>query len=341
MVWRLKTLAPNIRLVLLLTPCPYRTGHEVEYAKSLGIETILKPKETINALFFKKFPQKKGAILALGGDPWYARVWGLRYQIPAYLYTEDPNVSSLLFEHVFYKNKDGDLMADYVQMAKERKIDLKQQEYCLWLCGSRPQHAEPILNLFTEAILIIQKKRPQFKPVLPCSPFLNDTVKQKLKKIQNSSITVVPQQAIYLMPDAKLMVSLPGTNTAEAAYMGLPTLMVLPLNQPELLIFHGILGMISKIPILGRLFKKILIHHLSKTPPLLALPNKMEKKEIIPEVVKKISAEELAEQVLSLYENKEKLQIIKNDLHLFAKHFKKETSLPDRMIHIILSEKNL
>lgn len=340
-MWRLKILAPNIRLVLLLTPCPYRTGHEIDYAKSLGIETILKPKETIKALFFKKFSQKKGAILALGGDPWYARLWGIRYKIPAYLYTEDPNVSSLLFKHVFYKKKDGDLMAHYVQMAKERKVDLNQKEYCLWLCGSRPQHADPILKLFIEAILIIQKKRPQFKPVLPCSPFLNDTVKQKLKKIQNPNITVVPHQAIYLMPDAKLMVSLPGTNTAEAAYMGLPTLMVLPLNKPELLIFHGILGMISKIPVLGRLFKKILIHHLSKTPPLLALPNKMEKKEIIPEIVKKISAEELAEQVLSLYENKEKLQIIKNDLHLFAKHFKKETSLPDRMIHIILSEQNL
>lgn len=334
-------MAPDIQLVLLLTPCPYRTGHEIDYAKSLGIETILNPKETLKALFFKKFPQKKGAVLALGGDPWYARLWGLKYKIPAYLYTEDSTVSSLLFKRVFYKDKDGDLMAHYVQMAKERKPYPKQQDYCLWLCGSRPQHAEPILKLFIEAILIIQKKRPHFNPILPCSPFLNDTVKQKLKEIQDPGITVVPQQAIYLMPEAKLMVSLPGTNTAEAAYMGLPTLMVLPLNEPELLIFHGILGMISQIPILGRIFKKILIHHLSNHPPLLALPNKMEKKEIIPEIVKKISPEELALEVLSLYENEEKLQTIKNDLHVFSKHFKKEDTLVDTLIHSILSEKNL
>ena len=55
------------------------------------------------------------------------------------------------------------------------------------------------------------------------------------------------------------MVSLPGTNTAEAFYMSLPVLMVLPLNHPEKFVFDGLFQLLFKIPLLGRFLRRFLV----------------------------------------------------------------------------------
>ena len=65
----------------------------------------------------------------------------------------------------------------------------------------------------------------------------------------------------------------------------LPLLMVLPLNNPEQFVFDGLAQLIFKIPVIGPFLRFILIKILLIKKPLLALPNIMAKKEIVPEII--------------------------------------------------------
>jgi lipid A disaccharide synthetase len=115
--------------------------------------------------------------------------------------------------------------------------------------------------------------------------------------------------------------------------------MILPLNKPELIIFHGLLGLIFKIPKIGLFLKKNFIKFLSKNPPLLALPNKISKKEIIPEMVQLMTPQDLATQVLSLYENEEALHTIRKNLKIFSEsthNHKNEPMLVDQIINTMM-----
>jgi len=99
-------------------------------------------------------------------------------------------------------------------------------------------------------------------------------------------VTIVPpefQYEAYQISD--LCITLPGTNTAELAILGIPMLVIAPLNASQFIPFDGFLGRIADIPLIKKFLKKIIAKVILKKIKYLALPNQKKGKFIVPEII--------------------------------------------------------
>jgi lipid-A-disaccharide synthase len=110
------------------------------------------------------------------------------------------------------------------------------------------------------------------------------------------------------MDIADLIITVPGTNTAEAAALGKPMLAVIPFNKPEVFLLDGIAGILGNVPLFGRLVKKAAIWILNRQVDLVALPNRKAGKMIIPEMRGVLKAEDVAIKALEMLADKEELK---------------------------------
>ncbi|NQY74621.1 MAG: hypothetical protein HRT90_07645 [Candidatus Margulisbacteria bacterium] len=314
---------PSAHITIFLVPCQYRTGTEFTIAQQIpGVNTVLTPKQTIRTLLSFPLLQRhkgNGAVLYLGGDPFYSKCLGIKFGYPVYAYSEHA-LSSFFFKKVFLKSVDGDLMADRVRLfhstthiASSEKSAIPNHPFCLFFCGSRPQHFINMVPLIIEVVAKIKIKHPDFKAVLHISPFITENDLDQVRKDHDLSHFVIHRgDSLNIMSKAKLLVTLPGTNNAEALYLGLPMLVVVPLNRPELLIFDGLKGLIGNLPIIGKLIKKWVANYLVRTVPYFSLPNKLAKSPIITEMVDVLTPEKISQEVTALYYDSQKLTHIKN-----------------------------
>jgi hypothetical protein len=295
---------PNCHITLLLTPCQYASGEELAVAKAISeIDRIYAPKETFRLLFFsswfrKKFP--KGTVLFLGGDPFYAKLFGLKYRLPVKIYSK-PTYKELMYEHV----------RDFKTTKKE--------EGCLFMCGSRPTHFFNLLPLITETVQEIKKLQPDFQAKLLVSPFIkkNDFAVYQ-EKNNLSEFTIIEQEdSRKIISQAKLVVTIPGTNNMEIAYLGKPAMVIFPLNHPEYILFDSVLWYLAKVPLLKQLIFRIIINYVSNKKRYFSIVNEMADKYIYPEITEVIKPQKTAKDILNLYNNFEKLENIKKELSFF------------------------
>jgi len=112
---------------------------------------------------------------------------------------------------------------------------------------------------------------------------------------QGTMISIIPpefQYEAYQISD--LCITLPGTNTAELAILGIPMLVIAPLNAIQHIPFDGILGRIADIPLIKKLLKTIMAKIILKKIKYLALPNQKQGKFLVPEMVGNILPIEVA-----------------------------------------------
>jgi hypothetical protein len=92
-------------------------------------------------------------------------------------------------------------------------------------------------------------------------------------------------------------VTLPGTNTVQLAYRGIPSLVVSPLNKPELIPIEGAFGLLKWVPVIGKpVLRKAVLRHV-KQYPYAALPNIYENEQIFPELFGVIRTRDITETV--------------------------------------------
>lgn len=320
-----KKLCPQSSITLLLTPCPYATGQEYTLARqSPWIDMVYMPRETIRLLFFTAWFQKTyahGAVLSLGGDPFYSKLFGLKYRLPVFIYTERPMKAFFLAKKIFLKSEVGDLM--YTRIAQRTfntkdilaKYRLEPKRYCLFFCGSRRQHFLNFLPFMAEVVLEIKKRDPAFSALLHISPFISaQDIDYVCRNVDLSAFTIIKGDSLELMHISDLLITLPGTSTAEAMYMKLPQLVVVPLNRPDLIIFDGLLGIVGAMPYVGVLLKKLAIAILKQKKRLYALPNMIAHQEIVPELVDVVSVDSVSEAILGLFSDLDRLNHIKGQL---------------------------
>ncbi len=331
----------SCEILVFLTPCQYASGQEVAIAKTLpNVVAVYSPKDTLKHLYSLPFryQQKKGAVLFLGGDPTYSKILGFKHKLPVFGYAHfnqglGPGITRITNDEV------GDLMADSVHPERYnreeilRKNHLPEDDYTVFFCGSRPQHFKAFLPLICETIQYIKGEKAGFKAIINISPFITDTdVHDASKDINTTGIIFLRSPSHEIMSIAKLLVTLPGTNTAEAMYMNLPMLVVAPLNKPELIILDGLAGLIEKLPVVGPLIKQAVIAATRKKMTFVALPNRIANKEIVPEYVGIVEEKELAQKIIFLlnttseYEKiKKKLTDMKKDRDVAAKIYERIT----------------
>ena len=135
--------------------------------------------------------------------------------------------------------------------------------------GSRPQHFEHLFPLFCNTIQLLRKNNPNIKPIISISPFISNQLYTKVTSASDvEGITITRStDSLKLMNRSKLLITIPGTNTAESMFLNLPTLVFIPTNYPELIIFDGLLDcIVGAIPIVGKVLKQILYNYLSSKP---------------------------------------------------------------------------
>lgn len=105
---------------------------------------------------------------------------------------------------------------------------------------------------------------------------------------------------------SRLALTIPGTKTAEAGCLGVPQLVLLPLNQPELLPYIGLIGLLDWVPG-GRAWKGRILTRMAGRIDHVAQPNLLAGERVVPELTGILRAEEVALEAEKLLAEPERL----------------------------------
>jgi len=359
---------PDSRLILVITPCQFASGREIEVARTFKeLYEIIFPEE-FNAWMFRNKPprgitfSKKGLVLFLGGDLLHGVMLSKRLGYKAAAYTMDHAGWKKNYLTFFVPDEGmakkaakkgipgykirivGDLMVDSV-FAEKSAADFgldPSKPVVAFLPGSRPAHTKFLAPLFFKTAKELSSKMPEAQFVFGLSPYTNalkieaSVTREKAGRTERqyglfgklvsendmryivsddgTKVLLIEKAPFDAMNIADLIITIPGTNTAEIAALGKPMLVTVPFNKPEELLFEGLLGIAGSIPLLGTFIKQAAVTILNRTVKLIALPNRKAGRMIAPELRGVLTAEEIAEKAVSMLRNKEALDNMGKEL---------------------------
>jgi lipid A disaccharide synthetase len=227
----------------------------------------------------------------------------------------------------------GDLMIDAVLCETSPK-DPDKTVVAL-MPGSRPAHIRFLAPFFLKAADLIREKDKSIEFILGLSPYtsalkLEEYIsrgrmkKEELKEgaagrlvmrdgkkyviyEKGTEVLLVEKNPYQAMASAELIITIPGTNTAEAAAMGRPMLVAVPFNKPEAYIFDGLIGIIGNAPLIGRHIKRAAIKILNRAMKFTALPNRKAGEMVVPELRGDLKAADIASKALEMLSDPQKL----------------------------------
>jgi lipid-A-disaccharide synthase len=195
------------------------------------------------------------------------------------------------------------------------------------LPGSKPFKVQWVTPLFLQVAALVRRACPEVELVLPLAPTVplahlaaaaadagraavtggvtGQLVEREgepwLVTTDGTSVRVLkgldPRRACR---DVTVALTLPGTNTAELAVLGVPMVVALPLHRPEVIPVDGLVGRLGSLPLLGPWMKRRLVTAMLARHPLVALPNARLGRAVTPEVVGVFTPEHLADVVSRL-----------------------------------------
>lgn len=318
---------PAFQVVVFLTPCQYSTGREIDILSTFpNVSKVFSPKQSMQLVFspFSKnaihklvnFSSDKASVLFLGGDPMYANFFGFRLGIPKYAYTENDAFSNVGYTKVFKRSIHGDLMKDNVYnylSSIKASVDLKSSDSkefdILFFCGSRPRHFKLLAPLICEAVDIIHKSNSSLNLCIGVSPFIKEKEINALKNqfsslFETNILSIRHEHSLGLLSKSQILITIPGSNTAEAMYMKVPMLVLIPLNNPEELIFDGVIGLFFKLPGIGKVLTSLFISFLKKQNKCYSIPNLLSKTNVVTEIAQLFDKTSIADVVLNFFNDK-------------------------------------
>ncbi len=326
---------PTAHIIVCVAPCQYASGREVAVAEAMeGVDEVWPVAKTVRSAlwFFKRERGREGAVIFLGGDPLVARLLGFRFGLPVFGYSAGGHSLGFGFKKVFSRASVGDLMADRVVAALANSNPVSSGEpLALFFAGSRPQHFAAMAPFMVELIRWIRAKDPVFRARIQVSDFIDDALARSVLA-DVSDIEIGRGDSLSALQSAALVVSLPGTNTAEAGYLRVPTLVLMPTNRPQLVIFDGFFGLIGSVPGFGWALKRVAIAIMSRQKRFYALPNRFHQQSLVPELVGHLTLEWVGETILDLMKHPEKRADISKRLEML----KSDGRTAERMVGEIL-----
>jgi len=248
-----------------------------------------------------------------------------------------PETKLAVIGHLFYEA--AATVANDVQ-ALRKELDLNETEPVIGIMpGSKPYQLYYDLAFLLKTIELVKARQPRVSFIMAKSPYTDwdvfadalgrerryalDGVGGSLKfagamgsiTTENGvSVKIVANQSLNVMRLSRFMLSVPGTNQIEAAVLGVPSVVFIPLNEPEAIPVDGLLHHLPKLPLIGKALKRQLVLKYSAKRPYLTLPNQLAKRMIIPELRGILTPQMVADQVLSLLENPVELERISKEL---------------------------
>jgi lipid-A-disaccharide synthase len=332
---RLRQRTPAARIELFVIRDQFAAGTEQTRARELQLEAISGRAGLAQRMLAGR-ARGRGLVLMLGGAPRDAVLLGRATGYPAFSYTFEPKAyhpglkavlvdSERTREGLLARRANparivvvGNLVVDALNdavLAPSPGADV------LLLAGSRPFAARHLLGFMLAAAEKMAAARPDLSFAWVRSRLLPDAVVEealegelvreiggvracwagkKLRTAGGLEVAVLDESQRYsAMRQARLAITIPGTNTLELALAGLPSLVLLPLHKPELLPLEGIWHWLLLLPG-ARALKQNFIRRLEARIPHLALPNQWLGERVFPELRGVFSPAEVAAAGLTL-----------------------------------------
>ena len=185
--------------------------------------------------------------------------------------------------------------------------------------GTRKHEIANALPLFLQAAIRLRATRPDLHVAFALSPFTNDAELEKAladgghRNVWGARATLVPlgrglgiapltggapfpivREAMRHAPGARFVVTLPGTKCIELAALGVPALVCVPLNAPEVVVVNGPLQYVDRLPVVGTLLKRAVVIAVDLRFKVTAQPNMDAGEMLMPELRGTLMPGELA-----------------------------------------------
>ena len=356
----------QIRISVLLSPCPHSTGKESAIALSYPeVDRVLPPGDFFNFLLWGKTKNNwqwhpQGIVVFLGGDQFYTVVISKRLGYSSLIYAEWDarwyryiNHFAAMSQKVInkvpqsYRHKFsvvGDLMADTVLEVEDKPGAIESSVRVGLLVGSKPAKLAQGVPLCLAVADLIQQQLPAAEFLIPVAPTLDLATLGKYANLQDNSLVsalgnvegelitlegttyIVTSRGVKIklithypayqdLIECQLCLTTVGANTAELASLGIPMIVLLPTQQLDAMrSWDGVPGILANLPGVGTILAKIINWLVLKQGRLFAWPNIWAGSEIVPELVGKLEAREVASLALDYLVHPAKLQSMRDSL---------------------------
>jgi lipid-A-disaccharide synthase len=175
----------------------------------------------------------------------------------------------------------------------------------LLMPGSRKHEIEQMLPMFVRVALQIRRRLPGVPLAFARSPFTTDAelvralARGGVREVYGYPAELEPGGAAILAGGerfplvaaamraarhARLAVAIPGTKVIELAALGIPAIVTMPMNRPELVVINGVLQYVGRVPVLGAPAKRAAIAAGIKRFRFVGQPNIDAERELDPEI---------------------------------------------------------
>jgi lipid-A-disaccharide synthase len=320
-----------------------------------GVDAVHVPRETMQWIARGNRPPRvpddiPGCVLHFGGELMLSVLLARRLRYPLVVYTEERVRHASLIDKVCVANEGaitpgrrssvvGNLMVD----AAHRRVPLRAiggraTRTIALFPGSRPYQVKNMLPFLLEVAGHVSETASGLRWVVAQSDFVSldelaafaggvedrvlhgDTARLqhadgRTRLVSKRGVRVDVVAPGEAMRDADLAVTIPGTNTAELAALGIPMILLLPAYQLHTVPMPGLAGHIGRVPVVGWRIKRAVADWYLRTRRHWAHPNRLCGEHVVPELVGKISAPEVAIRVVEtlaspLEETSERLRSI-------------------------------
>lgn len=287
---------------------------------------------------------RSGVVAFMGGDVLYGKMVAKRLKYPAVAYSEsyakwpdiyrkylvpDQMIHEKFKKQGYPENQIeivGNLMVDSIKINRPKKEFLDHinmdsgKKLVAFLPGSREFQIKFTLSFYPGVIKKLSGMRSDLQfayiisPYLPYDKFISRLEKLGFKIINDrisvggTSVRIILKEQFDAMAASDMIVTIPGTNTAEVAIIGTPMVSIFPLESSSMIPLEGIWDILGRIPMLGFILKRFYVKIMQKRTRFFAIPNIKTGKAVVPELLGKIQAADVADKVDSLLNNPDALK---------------------------------
>ncbi|MFC2172740.1 hypothetical protein ACFLU6_08920 [Acidobacteriota bacterium] len=318
-------------------------------------------------------PRRRTAVLYLGGDMFYAVLAARKLKAPLFCYTVKPRWAKhvrrffVADERMKQEFLARDVTPDKIEVVGQLSLDTlpldtkreelflrltgskKESDIVTFLPGSRPQYVDYMVPFFQDVADQLSRTIPGLRMILALSPFVpkerifratgqdlpgdSKNLPDEIVSPSGCRIALVQKDALAAMEISRLIVTIPGTNTLQAAGMGVPMLVCLPLNKAEKIPLDGLAGLALPSLYPFGLLKRALLLRKNRHVKFVALPNLIAQRAIVPELRGCIEPAQVADKVVSLLADQER----RNRMSVDLKKLTSKRGASNRIVRALIS----
>ncbi|MCX7828185.1 MAG: hypothetical protein N2315_03140 [Thermanaerothrix sp.] len=321
----------DVSLTAVIPPCQYASGGELDAARRVADRVYPLAK------FLRERPWRGGRgevrLLRLGGDVKLAVLLGRLMGCPVDAYVGRGRrvrgvrkhlVPNLEMESAVIAQGGCAVPVGWpVFDAVPPSCGALEGVPVVFMCGSRPFEALHGLPFMVKAAGEMLKSMPDLSPLFPMAPTIDPKALYPVMRAlgvpdrdQRPSVLEVKGPAgvfrVRITWDGSvpenpaLWVAFPGTNNLQAAALGVPLLVALPLNRAWEIPMDGLLGLIPWGLWGLRHLKSAMVSRMVRKLPFVSLPNRLAGRMVVPELVGPLEPVDLAMGALQLLRDPER-----------------------------------